>query len=298
MSLDHINTLCNKIVQDASSLASRYEASVEGLENASAVLPDNDPKKLIELACLLSRLVQVKKEGEQAIQSLLFLTAYDMKYCGNLGLAKRQADSRAMELLAVARNSLGLLKALILRAEAERTECYRQLEESSSSGKESEAPEVTSHEKQTRREETAPIQDDSFETPTLINKNGIWIKSFNGIHLESYDTKRATTLGRLKRNFDKQCSNIIILEKERNALLHRTDTLELEKLSMEAKYTRMQAEVMELRKSVASLRRKFAADESRWSRRLEVAQLQLVELQTNGEAQDRPNSSANLVSSK
>lgn len=307
MSLDHINTLCTKIVEDASSLNKRYDSSVENLERASSLL--DDEQKLLNLACLVSRLVQVRKESEQSIQKLLFLTAYDIKYSGGLGLSKKHADARAMELVALARKSLGLLEALLLRAEGE-TSQLNQLEESSSPEKDPEAHFVSDSNRETAhvlRNETynssmvfSPFyQEESLDTPTLINKNGIWIKTYNGIHLESPDTQRATAFGRLKQDFDKQCVNILILEKERNALLHRADTLELEKVSMDAKYTRLQEEVMELRKTITILRRKLAVDENKWNSRLEVAKFQVSELHTNrATTQDRPNSSANLVSSK
>lgn len=315
MSADHVTILCKKVEEDASSLTRRYEKSVEKLEMASEIIPDNDEHQLLDLACLLSRLVQVKKDSEQSLQKLLFMTAFDIKYSGNNDLAKRLADSRALELLSLVRNNLGLLEALIIRADSAADDLHCQLELSNSSENELE-PEAESagfsnrnlstvqnqetnllH--YTNMEMSTSFQEESLNAPTLINKNGVWIKTYNGIHLESSETRRATAFGRLKQDFDKQCINILILEKERNSLLHRADTLELEKLSMEARFSRLQTEVLELRKTIGKLRRKLAVDENKWNSRLEVAQLQVSELQAiQTGPQERLNSSVNLASSK
>lgn len=311
MSSNHISSLCKKVEREASSLALRYTNSVEKLENASRLIPDHDEKRLLDLACILSRLVLVKKETDTSIQKLLFVTAFDIKYSGNKLLVKSLADSRAMELLSVTRANLGLLEALIIRADSTSDEIRAKMECSSSPERAPEPdlePEISIVASRERNSEQPDVRDTSMElntsfheelldTPTIMNRNGVWIKTYNGIHLESSDTRRATAFGRLKRDFDTQCLNIVILEKERNSLLHRADTLELEKLSTEAKYSRLQAEVIELRKTIGVLRRKLAIEEKNWHSRLDVAQLQVSELRAI-QAQERLNSSVNLASSK
>lgn len=140
---------------------------------------------------------------------------------------------------------------------------------------------------------------DHSSRPKLINKNGRWIRNCKGIDMENPETQRSTAFGRLKRDFDRQCLNILILEKERNTLLLKANTLESANKALDAKYARLLTEVTDLRQTVAALRRKLSVEESKWSRRLEVATSRLSKAQRNASLDVyRPNSSANLASSK
>lgn len=122
---------------------------------------------------------------------------------------------------------------------------------------------------------------DHSSRPKLINKNGRWIRNCNGIDMENPETHRSTAFGRLKRDFDRQCLNILILEKERNTLLLKANTLESANKALDAKYARLLTEVTDLRQTVAALRRKLSVEESKWSRRLEVANSRLSKAQRN-----------------
>lgn len=122
---------------------------------------------------------------------------------------------------------------------------------------------------------------DHSSGPKLINKNGRWIRNCNGVDMENPETHRSTAFGRLKRDFDRQCLNILILEKERNILLLKANTLESANKALDAKYARLLTEVTDLRQTVAALRRKLSVEESKWSRRLEVANSRLSKAQRN-----------------
>lgn len=120
---------------------------------------------------------------------------------------------------------------------------------------------------------------DHSSRPKLINKNGRWIRNCNGVDMENPETQRSTAFGRLKRDFDRQCLNILILEKERNTLLLKANTLESANKALDAKYASLVTEVTDLRQTLAALRRKLSVEESKWSRRLEVANSRLSKAQ-------------------
>lgn len=58
---------------------------------------------------------------------------------------------------------------------------------------------------------------ESVQSLKLEYKDGKWVRTYEGCDLED-DQGFETPLSRLKRNFDRQCCNILILESERNDL--------------------------------------------------------------------------------
>ncbi|RKP32647.1 hypothetical protein METBISCDRAFT_25585 [Metschnikowia bicuspidata] len=77
---------------------------------------------------------------------------------------------------------------------------------------------------------TGPAQTPKLQDPLPISLTlikGKWTKTYAGHAIE--DTPQTTTpVGRLKKAYDQQVKNILVLEKERNALQVRVATLEQE----------------------------------------------------------------------
>lgn len=174
--------------------------------------------------------------------------------------------------------SSGLSRSLEVSGKSPHTSADNTLENIFTDGNTSTTSRNTSTSGNTSTSRDCSISDHSSR-PKLINKNGRWIRNCYGIDMENPETHRSTAFGRLKRDFDRQCLNILILEKERNTLLLKANTLESANKALDAKYASLVTEVTDLRQTVAALRRKLSVEESKWSRRLEVATSRLSKAQ-------------------
>ncbi|SGZ53558.1 CIC11C00000003496 [Sungouiella intermedia] len=81
----------------------------------------------------------------------------------------------------------------------------------------------------------------------LCSRNGKWVKTLNNLDLEHSKSGKLSSYGVLMKEYEKQCDNILLLERERNLLLLETSQLEEENTTLRLKNDELNGVIQSLR---------------------------------------------------
>lgn len=81
----------------------------------------------------------------------------------------------------------------------------------------------------------------------LCTRNGKWVRTLNNLDLEHSKSGKLTSYGVLMKEYEKQCDNILLLERERNLLLLKISQLEEENITLRLKNDELNGVIQSLR---------------------------------------------------